>query len=116
MIYETFAYRKRRQDRSGEPEIYTYDQAPEHLRHQICTILSDGIGEFNEVPRYGGYTSPNANGLWSLIDKICCKEIYSYIKYIPAYIVLPTSKARYLGFLRGFGHRRFPQWLRNRLR
>jgi hypothetical protein len=43
MIFETFARRKRQQNRNGEPEIYTYDQA------QICSALAEGIGFY-----YGG--------------------------------------------------------------
>jgi hypothetical protein len=89
MIYETFAYRKQRQSRNGEPEIYTYDP-------QICMVLSDGIGDFEGV---SGYPCPNANALWRLIDNICRKEIYSYIKHIKADISQPNSKDRYLNFL-----------------
>ena len=44
MIYETYARRKRLQSRNGEPEIYTYDQAPGHMRHQISLALAEGIG------------------------------------------------------------------------
>jgi hypothetical protein len=67
MIYETFAYRKRRQNRGAEPEIYTYNQAPAQLRHQICMVLSDGIGLFRGLPEYPG---PNADDVWSDIDNI----------------------------------------------
>ncbi len=49
MIFETFARRKRQQNRNGEPEIYTYDQAPEHMRHQICSALAGGSGFITEV-------------------------------------------------------------------
>ena len=31
MIFKTFSYRRRLQDRSGEPDIYVYDQAPDHI-------------------------------------------------------------------------------------
>jgi len=47
MIFETFAYRKKLASRAGEPDVYTYDLAPEHLRHQICMALYEGIGRFH---------------------------------------------------------------------
>jgi hypothetical protein len=52
MIFETFANRKRKQSRIGEPEVYTYDEAPQHLRHQICMTLSEGIGAFQMPDPY----------------------------------------------------------------
>jgi hypothetical protein len=81
MIFETFARRKRQQSRNGDPEIYTYDQAPEHMRHQICEALSEGIG--NYYRGYSYHTPPlNANDIWEQIDRICRKEMYSYLSYI----------------------------------
>jgi hypothetical protein len=81
MIFETFARRKRQQSRNGEPEIYTYDQAPGHMRHQICEALSEGIGNYSRGPRYH-VPPPNANDIWEQIDRICRKEIYSYLNHI----------------------------------
>jgi hypothetical protein len=84
MIFETFARRKRQQSRNGEPEIYTYDQAPEHMRHQICAALAEGIGVYygrgghNEPP-------PNADGIWGSIDRLCRKELESYLSYPPTW-------------------------------
>jgi hypothetical protein len=80
MIFETFARRKRQQNRNGEPEIYTYDQAPEHMRHQICSALAEGIGFYYGG---GGYHEPppNADLIWEQIDRICRKEMYSYLSY-----------------------------------
>src|ERR1019366_10647117 len=81
MIFETFAHRKRLQSRKGEPEIYTYDQAPEHMRHQICVALAEGIAVY-----YGrvGYNEPppNADGIWGSIDRLCRKELESYLSYL----------------------------------
>jgi AbiJ N-terminal domain 4 len=76
MIFETFAYRKRHQSRNGEPEVYTYDQAPDQLRHQICMALSDGIGPFRER----AMDVVNANRYWRDMDKICRKEVHSYLR------------------------------------
>lgn len=79
MIFETFARRKRQQNRNGELEIYTYDQAPEHMRHQICVALAEGIGRWYGV----SYSEPppNANSWWMEIDRICRKEMHSYLSY-----------------------------------
>jgi hypothetical protein len=81
MIFETFARRKRQQNRNGEPEIYTYDQAPEHMRHQISSVLAEGIGFYHGG---GGYHEPppNADPIWERIDRICRKEMYSYLSYV----------------------------------
>jgi AbiJ N-terminal domain 4 len=80
MIFETFARRKREQGRKGEPEIYSYDQAPEHMRHQICSALDEGIGFYYGG---GGYHAPppNADQIWKQIDRICRKEMYSYLSH-----------------------------------
>src|SRR5208337_698676 len=60
----------------------TYDQAPQHLRHQICMALREGIGLFYRPAPYAVHDVPNANDAWSEIDKICRKEIYSYLDYV----------------------------------
>jgi AbiJ N-terminal domain 4 len=81
MIFETFAYRKKLESRNGQPDVYTYDDAPKHLRHQICLALREGIGRFH---RYSGneFNHVNeANEMWSEIDRICTKEIESYLSY-----------------------------------
>jgi hypothetical protein len=51
------------------------------MRHQICEALSEGIGNYYEG---GGYHElpPNANDIWEQVDRICRKEIYSYLSYI----------------------------------
>ena len=66
----------------GEPEIYTYDQAPEHMRHQIGSVLAEGIGLYCGDHRGGRKVPPlNANPTWEQIDRICRKEISSYLSY-----------------------------------
>jgi len=81
MIFETFARRKHQQSRNGQPEIYTYNQAPEHMRHQICEALSEGIGFYYVGSGYH-QSPPHANSMWESIDQICRKEMYSYLGYI----------------------------------
>lgn len=79
MIFETFARRKLLQSRNGEPEIYTYDRAPEHMRHQICLALAEGIGSFHPFSGDEFHVPPNANEIWEWLDRICRKEIHSYL-------------------------------------
>lgn len=45
------------------------------MRHQICSALAEGIG--------GGYHEPppNADPIREQIDRICRKEMYSYLSY-----------------------------------
>jgi hypothetical protein len=55
-------------------------QAPAHTRHQICAALAEGIGRW-----YGVFYSnppPNANSWWMEIDRICRKEMHSYLSYL----------------------------------
>jgi hypothetical protein len=80
-IFETFARRKRLQERGGEPDVYTYDNAPEHLRHQICLALSEGIGHYHRFTGNEFDSPPNANTIWEEIDRVCRKELYSYLRY-----------------------------------
>lgn len=78
MIFETYSYRKRIAARSEEPEVYSYDVAPEQLRHQISMALQEGIGIYD----YHDDHVLNANQFWNLIDKACRKEIHAYLAYI----------------------------------
>lgn len=80
-IYETFARRKRQQSRGGEAEVYVYDRVPDHLRHQICMALSEGIGKYHRFTGNEFSTPPNANDMWEQIDRICRKELQSYLSY-----------------------------------
>lgn len=78
MFFETYSYRKRLDERNDEPEVYSYDVAPAQLRHQIAMAFREGIGPYSS-PRYGGRS---AYEYWKKLDKICSKEIYSYLTYI----------------------------------
>ncbi len=82
MIFETYAHRKRLAARKDEPDVYVYDQAPEHLRHQICMALCEGIGAFFIPGPYSFHDRPNANDTWEEMDRICRKEIHSYLAYV----------------------------------
>lgn len=78
MFFETYSYRKRLGERNDEPEVYSYDVAPAQLRHQIAMVFRESIGPYNK-PLHG---VRSAYEYWKKLDKICSKEIYSYLTYI----------------------------------
>jgi hypothetical protein len=82
MIFKTFAQRKRMQSRSAEEDVYVYDKAPAHLRHQISMTFSEAIGRYDEPSLYSVNELPNANDIWRDIDRICRKEIQSYLSCV----------------------------------
>jgi hypothetical protein len=79
-IFETFARRRQKEALNGEPEVYTYDEAPEQLRHQIALALVEGLGRYHVFTGNELSIPPNANEVWTEIDRICRKEILSYLK------------------------------------
>ena len=83
MIFETFAYRKKLESRGEQADVYTYDNAPKHLRHQICLALREGIGRFYSYSGNEFDHVNEANEVWCEIDRICTKEIESYLSYQP---------------------------------
>jgi len=82
MVFETYSRRKSLQSRNGEPEIYTYVDPPPHLRHQICLAISEGIGRYCQVDQYSFDVPPNANDWWLEIDRVCRKELESYLSFL----------------------------------
>ncbi len=80
MIFETFARRKQMEARNGEPEVYTYDKAPEQLRHQVALALAEGLGRYHRFTGDEFHTPPHNNELWTEIDRICRKEIFTYLQ------------------------------------
>jgi hypothetical protein len=96
MIFETFARRKEKEARNGLPEVYTYDEAPEHLRHQVILALSEGIGRYHVVTGDEWHMPPNCNDIWNEIDRICQKEIFAYAKNVGG----DNVARRFLNFLR----------------
>ena len=80
-VFETFAQRKRMQARASQPDVYVYDEVPPHLRHQICLALAEGIGRYHDFTGNEFHTPPNANDFWEHIDRICRKELPSYLSH-----------------------------------
>jgi hypothetical protein len=86
MPFETFAQRRRREQRNGQADIYIYDVAPAYLRHQINEALLEGIGNYELVDNtgYGDY-HPNFEHpyhKWKEIDRICRKEVFPYVDIV----------------------------------
>ena len=86
MAFESYAERQRREQRSGQPEIYVYDRAPAQLRHQIKVALSEGIGTYNltDPSGFNDYAPDDtvAYDCWKEIDRACRKEVFPYLKYV----------------------------------
>lgn len=78
MIFETYSYRKRLDERNGEPEVYSYETAPDQLRHQLAIAICEGIGNYS----YNERDYLNANEYWDILDQICSEEIFSYLDFI----------------------------------
>jgi AbiJ N-terminal domain 4 len=55
MVYETYSERKRRTEKAGQPDVYTYHQIPEKRRNQIVHIWDDAFGDGLRDPSYGIY-------------------------------------------------------------
>ena len=80
MIFETYAQRKKLAAKGDQPDVYSYDEVPKQLRHQICIILRDSIGRYTDSDN-DFHRVPNANEAWRLIHRICAKEIMSYAEH-----------------------------------
>lgn len=76
MIYELFSQRKKRLERSGEPDVYQYVDVSPALRVQISQLLTDAIGPQFVPSPYSMASMPyhNPEG-WALINKTLCREL-----------------------------------------
>jgi hypothetical protein len=84
MIFETFAYRTKIAQQGELPDVYTYDDAPQQLRHQICVALHEGIGRFHI---YAGYEMQNvaeANQGWKMIEECATRRFTLILNLIQA--------------------------------
>lgn len=70
-IVELFSTRKRDREKSGQPDVYTYDKIPEALRVQVQQILVDAIGRYHEHTGYGVREVSGNNEAWQLHKTIC---------------------------------------------
>jgi hypothetical protein len=75
-VFETYASRVTAAEKTGTPDVYTYDNLPSFLSAQISQIFRDCI-----VPGWKGYARHiphDANKLWEQIAGIMDKEIQSF--------------------------------------
>lgn len=97
MVFQTYAERKRLEARGAEPDVYSYDHAPEMLRHQICLAIAEGFGPYYEPRRIDFHTPPNGNAWWEMVDRVCRKELFSYL----AYTRTGNLAERFVAYVRG---------------
>jgi Domain of unknown function (DUF7014)/AbiJ N-terminal domain 4 len=45
MVYETYSERRRRIEKAGQPDFYSYDQIPAKLRNQVIHIWNEAFGD-----------------------------------------------------------------------
>jgi AbiJ N-terminal domain 4 len=77
-IIDLYSKRKKRSEKSDQPEIYQYDEFPLVFRRRVIHIWCDAIGLYQTMDRYGGYDyyiSQENYKLWSLIYNILNKEL-----------------------------------------
>jgi AbiJ N-terminal domain 4 len=86
MPFETYAQRRRREQRNGQTDVYVYDEAPAYLRHQISEAFLEGIGTYELVDSTGfGECQPTdvySYNCWKEIDRTCRKEIFPYLSFV----------------------------------
>lgn len=75
MIYELFSERQKRNAKSGEDDVYQYNDAPKKLRVQIQQLFNDAIGPQYIVSAYDMHHSPDNWKGWGFINKTLCREI-----------------------------------------
>jgi hypothetical protein len=75
---QSYSLRKRLQERGEEPDVYTYDEAPDFLRHQIAVAIHEGVGNYFVRDNPLVHPQPQANQLWHELDRMCMKEVWPY--------------------------------------
>ena len=66
--FETYAKRKRRQEKAGQPDVYRYDDLPRELRVQVIHIWKTTLGPYDIYS--DDDVIPNKNWVW-IHDKLC---------------------------------------------
>jgi hypothetical protein len=75
---QSYSLRKRLQERGEEPDVYTYHETPDFLRHQIAVAIYEGVGDYFLRDSPFVHPHPHANRLWHELDRLCMKEIWPY--------------------------------------
>lgn len=95
-LYDTYAKRKRRAERAGEPDVYSYNEIPDFLKKQVALVLDAAIGIWAHDT---SYFYRHGNKGWTLVDDIMTREHESYYK-MRGNSNLDTPRARFLHFVR----------------
>lgn len=78
-VFDTYAKRKKMRERSGQPDVYTYDRIPSFLRKQIGLILRASLGPWDQRVHYSHVTSvPCGNPNWVMIAQVLEREVSSF--------------------------------------
>jgi hypothetical protein len=67
-IVDLYHQRKEALARSGESDVYTYDELPAALRTQLCQIFRDAIGPYSD------YEFTNNNEAWQVLRDVLIRE------------------------------------------
>ena len=69
MVYETYSERKRRIEKAGQPDVYTYDQITQKLRNQVIHIWNDAFGDGSTDGTYKHYASMEKPFSWRRVGE-----------------------------------------------
>jgi len=75
-LYETYSKRLKRLAKTGQPDVYRYDDLPPRFRGQVTHILKEAIGHYHE--RTGPFDSelPSpSNQYWDFIHKTAAEDL-----------------------------------------
>src|SRR6267154_98573 len=78
MVFQSYALRRRLESRAGQPDVYTYEDIPQFLRHQIASAFGEAIGTLYRYTGYEMTSVSEANEIWTDLDQICSKNIWHY--------------------------------------
>lgn len=71
-IFDLFSKRRADAEKSGQPDVYQYEQIPNSLRVQVHQIALEAIGLPSRYARGGG--GDLGNDIWEMIEKVYLRE------------------------------------------
>jgi len=74
-IYETFSKRQKRLDKSGQQDIYQYDNLPASFRVQVCHVWKTSIGSYYAPQGYSRVGPSPSNKFWLFIHDTLAREL-----------------------------------------
>lgn len=74
-IFETYAKRKRKIEKTGQHDVYQYNSLPLAFKNQVIHIWNDAIGPFWEPGLYSYTSKPTSNEIWQDIHDVIAREV-----------------------------------------